>query len=500
MESEARYEANASRVAQMRTVDIAVIGAGTAGLSARDEIAKVTDSYVVIDGGTLGTTCARVGCMPSKALIQVANDFHRRQIFAEQGILGSSGLSLDRAKALTHVRQLRDAFVRGVLESMKDWRRTKFIPKHARFKDLHTLDLGDEKIRADAIVIATGSRPLRPQAWQTFSEHVLDTDLLFEQSTLPDRMAVVGLGPAGAEIGYALARLGIEIVAISLDKAIGGLSDPELQDYAALLASREMETVFAEAEPKGPVETGFAIAAGGRIWEVDKVVLSVGRRPNLAGLGLDQLEIDLDDQGVPMHDPETLRIGDTNIYIAGDASGGRAILHEANDEGRMAGYNAVHSDNHCFRRRVPLAITFTDPQIAVVGRSWRTLRNENIDFVKGTASFDRQGRAVIMREAQGRLHIFADCASGQLLGAELIAPAGEHLAHLLSCIMAQNLGLRDAFMLPFYHPTLEESLRTALHDAMSQMSARPPAIEILRCEGPPAGDKAPTDKQGRQQQ
>jgi pyruvate/2-oxoglutarate dehydrogenase complex dihydrolipoamide dehydrogenase (E3) component len=275
-----------------------------AGLSARAEVAKLTDNYVVIDGGALGTTCARVGCMPSKALIQVANDFHRRRKFAEQGILGASDLSVDRAKALAHVRRLRDAFVRGVRDSMKSWQYKQFISKHARFEDRQTLDLGDEKVQADRIIIATGSRPVRPKAWQPFDNYLLDTDSLFEQPTFPDRMAVLGLGPVGAEMGFALARLGVEVVAISLDKAIGGLSDPELQHYAAALTSQEMDTMFAAAEPIGPVEHGFAVAAGEREWEVDKVLLALGRAPNLVGLGLDQLGIDLDDQGRPSYDPK----------------------------------------------------------------------------------------------------------------------------------------------------------------------------------------------------
>ena len=95
----------------MRTIDVAIIGAGSAGIAARSEVARVTDDYLVIDHGTLGTTCARVGCMPSKAFIQVANDFHRRHVLEEMGVVGADGLSVDRGKVMAHVRRLRDAFV-----------------------------------------------------------------------------------------------------------------------------------------------------------------------------------------------------------------------------------------------------------------------------------------------------------------------------------------------------------------------------------------------------
>lgn len=113
----------------MKKVKVAIIGAGTAGLSARREVAKVTDSYVVIDNGPLGTTCARVGCMPSKVLIQVANDFHRRHKMAEMGILGGQDLSLDHKQVMKHVRKLRDRFVRSVVGGFEDWQTPTLFKK-----------------------------------------------------------------------------------------------------------------------------------------------------------------------------------------------------------------------------------------------------------------------------------------------------------------------------------------------------------------------------------
>ncbi|MCA9580192.1 MAG: FAD-dependent oxidoreductase, partial [Myxococcales bacterium] len=215
----------------MKSYDVAIIGAGTAGLSARREVAKVTDNYVVIDDGDLGTTCARVGCMPSKVLIQTANDFHRRKVFPELGIAGAEGLSLDVTAAMRHVRSLRDRFVRSVLADMEPWS-GKLIRRRAKFIDLHTLDLGDEQIRAERVVIATGTTPKVPKAWESLRHRLLDTDSLFEQQTLPKRMAVVGLGVIGLEIGQALSRWGIDVTAWTDAKALGGLSDPELQEYA----------------------------------------------------------------------------------------------------------------------------------------------------------------------------------------------------------------------------------------------------------------------------
>jgi dihydrolipoamide dehydrogenase len=187
----------------MKHYDVAIIGAGTAGLTARREVAKKTDNYIIIDDGPLGTTCARVGCMPSKVLIQVANDFDRRKKFAEMGISGADELSIDHKQVMQHVRKLRDRFVRGVFSGMDGWE-DKLVRKRATFVDANTLDLGDEQVRADKIIVATGSRPILPAQWQPFKEHLIDTNDFFELETLPKKVAVIGLGVIGRIFRFTL--------------------------------------------------------------------------------------------------------------------------------------------------------------------------------------------------------------------------------------------------------------------------------------------------------
>src|SRR5687768_16157828 len=121
----------------MKRFDVAIIGAGTAGLSARREVAKVTDNYVVIDGGELGTTCVRVGCMPSKVLIQVANDYHRRLVLKEEGIHGAEHLHVNQHEVMAHVRKLRDRFLRAMMTDMAEWTPTHLIRKRAKFAGLN---------------------------------------------------------------------------------------------------------------------------------------------------------------------------------------------------------------------------------------------------------------------------------------------------------------------------------------------------------------------------
>ena len=465
----------------MRELEVAIIGAGTAGLSARSEVAKLTENYLVFDGGKLGTTCARVGCMPSKVLIQVANDFHTRTKYAKRGIRGAEGLSIDDGAVLEHIRSLRDRFVRGVMGSFAKWESSHLVRHHATFVEPNVIQAGGELYRAKRFVIATGGRPSRPNAWQEFAPFLSDSDDVFEWQHLPKRLAVIGLGVIGVELGQAFARLGVEVIGISLDKAVGGLTDPTIQDYAVKAFSKEFP-IDTTGVKSLAIEGGALVVTtqSGR-YAVDRALVATGRSLNVQGLGLESIGVSLDQRGLPAFDEGTHRILGSDCYIAGDVDGTRPLLHEAADEGWIAGYNAVRPADTCFARRVPLSITFSEPNIALVGESWRSLQARGADFVSGAICFEGYGRAIIRLEEVGLGHIYVERTSGKLLGAEFFVPAGEHLAHLLAWAMAAGQTVDEALALPFYHPVFEEGLKSALRDARSQcdLAARP--LELFRC-------------------
>ena len=349
-----------------REVDVAIIGAGTAGLTAQEIIVEKTDSYVIIDDGPLGTTCARVGCMPSKALIAVADDFHKRLFFDEYGISGANELRPDYPRVMDRVRSLRDEFAGGVIHEMSPFM-DKLIRKRARFVDPNTLDLGDERIRAKRIIIATGSKPWIPENWQPYKDLIIDTDQFFELEDLPGKIAVFGLGPIGIELGQALHRLGVEVIAFSRRKTAGGLTDPDLQTYAFKHFSKEMNIKLGTAEIHRRSGSGVVVGCESGEWTVDRILLATGRRPAIQGLGLENLGVELDDRGMPPFDPGTLQIKDLPVFLAGDVNGQKPILHEAADDGTITGYNATADSISCFKKRTPLAITFSSPNIAIAG-------------------------------------------------------------------------------------------------------------------------------------
>jgi dihydrolipoamide dehydrogenase len=461
------------------TCDVAIIGAGTAGLAALREVRKHTERFVLINDGPYGTTCARVGCMPSKALIEAAKAFYRRTALAEFGIRGAETLAVDIPAVLARVRRLRDDFVAGTLKAT-DAIGDRSIAGRARFEGPDALIVDGRRIRAKRIILASGSRPVLPDAWRALGNRVLTSDTLFEQSHLPPRIAVVGLGPVGVEVGQAMARLGVQVSAFAMDTAIAGISDPEIQDVALGCLRSEFDIHLDSPADIEPAGEGIRVTAGETEVLADQVLAAIGRRPNVDDIGLDRLGVTLDEQGLPPFDPQTLQVSDLPVFIAGDVSGRLPVLHEAADDGHIAGRNATAPAPDCYVRRTPLAIVFTDPDLAVVGRRFASLRDG--EAIIGDVSFARQGRARTAEKNRGALRVYAERQSGRLLGAELCVPEGEHLAHLLALAVQQALTVQDLLRMPFYHPVLEEGLRTALRRLSKQLPENNMS-DLAACEG-----------------
>ena len=457
-----------------RYVDVAIIGSGTAGLNAMGQVRRAGKSFVLINGGEPGTTCARVGCMPSKALIQVADDLHAVGRLPRYGVTGGENPRPDGPRVLEHVRHIRDTLVDRVLSNSTDGLATDiFIQDYARLLEPTLVAVGDQRIRAGAVVIATGSRPLVPEAWRAFGDRILTSDDLFEQDDLPAAVAVIGLGVIGLELGQALRRLGVAVTGFDQLDTLGGISDPEVLAQAREILGKEFPLHLGQPATLAETSDGrLRVSAGEVSLVVDKVLCCIGRAPNVAGLGLECLGLPLDRRGLPPFDNRTMRVGDLPVYIAGDVDGERPILHEAGDEGKIAGYNAARQGHTAFRRKTPLGIIFSDPNIIAVGARFSEL--DPATTVVGQIRMAPVGRALTMGKTQGLLRIYADRASGRLLGAEMIGPKGENLAHGICWCIEQGLTVGQMLRLPFYHPVMEEALQAALYDAYRQVDAKNP--------------------------
>lgn len=453
---------------KVRRVDVAIVGAGSAGLAALREVRRATRNFILIDSGPLGTTCARAGCMPSKALVQVANDYERARL-AGRGIHGGKRLRLDMREALAWVRRLRDGFQAGPVLAAKSLR-GRFVRGRAELLSPHLLRVGKREYFAKRVILATGSRPVMPEEFRALGRRVVTTDELFELEDIPRRVGVVGLGSIGLELGQALSRLGCEVVAFDRSSGVGKFTDPAVNAYAARHFAREFPIHFNAKVALRARKGGIDVVSRGRAYPQDLVVASLGRRPNLDGMGLDSIGVALDESGVPAFDPRTMKVPGFPIFLAGDAGARRPLLHEAVDDGRIAGRNSVLRKPRLFERRAPLAVTFSEPNLATVGGAFAELKRGR--FVTGEARFESEARALIMGRNHGLLHVYARAADGRFLGAEMIGPGGEHLAHLMAWSLQRRLTVFEMLRMPFYHPTLEEGLRAALRDAARKVKAR----------------------------
>lgn len=483
-----------------RHVDIAIIGAGTAGLSAYREARKYTDNLVLIEGNTYGTTCARVGCMPSKLLIAAADHAHHA---SQNGVFGVDYQApvIDGSAVLKRIRNERDRFVGSVIDSINDFPSEHKVKAQAKFISTRELELTGadgsvSHMSAERIVIATGSAPVIPDFLQDIGKRLLISDDLFELDDLPKSIAIFGPGVIGLELGQALSRLGVRVAVFGKSGGLAFIKDPAISKYAdaefnhefCLDLNADINKVRAEKESviveyrhreKGMIEERF-----------DYVLAATGRRPNINALTLENADLELDHKGIPFHDRHTGQCGSSSIYIAGDVSNDLPLLHEAADEGRIAGSNAGRSlrnpdDVRAGLRRTPLSVVFTDPQIASVGQNLEEIRkNCSNCYAIGEVSFEDQGRARVMNKNRGLLRVYGEQGTGLLLGAEMFGPAAEHLAHQLAWVIQMRMTVTQILELPFYHPVLEEGIRTALRDLNYKLHKGAPAPEACLDCGP----------------
>lgn len=480
-------------------VDVAVIGGGTAGLGAFRAAKAHTDNVVMIEGSVYGTTCARVGCMPSKLLIAAAESVHQIEKAPRFGIHPQGEIKINGREVMDRVKRERDRFVGFVLESVDEIPAENKLSGYAKFIDDKTLVVGEHtQVTAKRIVIATGSRPAYPAVWNELGDKLIINDDVFEWDDLPESVAVFGPGVIGLELGQALHRLGVNVKIFGVGGQIGPLSDPEVMSYAEkafqdelyLDANVNVESMKRLKTPNGDkVEIQFVNHQGSlEIFIVDYVLAATGRRPNTDKLDIENTDVALDEKGVPTADPYTMQTSVEHIFIAGDASNQIPLLHEAADQGKIAGDNAGRfPDIRAGLRRSTISAVFTDPQIAMVGESYHQL-TERLGqcgcFATGEVSFENQGRSRVMLRNKGILHVYAEQGTGRFLGAEMIGPDAEHLAHLLAWAHQSKMTVSEMLDMPFYHPVIEEGVRTALRDVNAKLHLGPEMIKHCLDCGP----------------
>ena len=459
--------------------EVVVLGGGTAGMGAFRAARAHTDDVYLIESRHFGTTCARVGCMPSKLLIAAAEAAHHAAHTAPFGVHIDGDIRVNGVEVMQRVKAERDRFVGFVVEDVHEWPAARRIIGAARFIDAHTVQIDEHtQIQAQRIVIATGSRPIVLPQWQALGDKLLINDDVFAWDTLPESIAVFGPGVIGLELGQALQRLGVKVHIFGIGGGLGGISDPVVLQEACALFGEELNLhLDAQTEvsldANGKVVVNYRENGVSGSISADYLLAAIGRKPNTDNIGLENIDIERDERGVPKAHPLTMQTSSPHIFIAGDASNQLPLLHEASDQGKIAGENAgAYPAIKPGLRRSLIGVVFSDPQIAVIGMRYAQVRDSFKNpacVVVGEVSFKNQGRSRVMLKNRGHLRVYAEQGSGRFLGAEMVGPAAEHIAHLLAWAHQQKMTVQQMLEMPFYHPVIEEGLRTALRDVFTRL-------------------------------
>lgn len=459
--------------------DLIIIGAGTAGISAYNEAIKYTQNILIINDGSWDTTCARVGCMPSKLLISSANCMHDIQT-AEELALKHNAV-IDTSDVMQRVHVLRERFIRATLKGVDQWDSSHKISGKAKFIDPQTIEVNGQSYRAKSFIVAVGSRPnIDETLKQQLKEKYITSNEIFEFSQLPKSLAVIGSGIIAIELAQAMQRLGVQTTMFARSQKVGALTSPILQKLAQEQLSKELNIKFKtlpdeiEIQADKIIKINFTENDQTKSIEVEYVLGATGRQSNIDRLGLDQLNSTFKDiKNLPI-DKETKRLANLPIFIVGDAAPDAPIQHEAAHTGKQVVHNCLnYPEVKPISALIPLAIVFCHPEMAIVGKSFKQLEDQQIEFIRGFVSYENQGRALVLAENSGGIEVYIAKKSGKLLGAELFCSQAEHLAHLLAWMIDADQDIYQILKKPFYHPTLEEGLRTAFKHARRQLDALP---------------------------
>ena len=449
--------------------DVAIIGAGSAGLVAQSAAVAAGAKTVIIEAGEGGTTCARCGCMPSKLLLR-AGTAARALAEAKEFGIGAESVRVNGRAVMRRVRAERDHFVNAVLADVAKIPVSEKIAGHARFASIDRLVVDDRlEITAKSIVIAAGARPAVPHELAGLDDRTLTHETVFELRDLPKSIAIIGAGPLGLEFAVAFARLGVRTAVFDVATAIGGIEDADVREFAVRHLSNELKLHLGVEFKAKRRSDGVNIRwhgnddTGSSTFEY--VLAASGRPPHLDNLDLKITGLELNEKNIPIFDPDTMQCGSSSVFIAGDIDNDRPVLHEASRQGKVAGENAARFPKVLAEPASPtFAVVFTNPDIAKIGASLKEL---NGDGVEGKS--DDNGRARVDGANVGLIKIYARSSDGVIAGGEMFGLDVEHLAHLVAWTVQLKMKVKDILQLPFYHPTVEEGLRTALRDVMQKL-------------------------------
>ena len=450
-----------------------VIGAGPGGYVCAIRAGQLGLDTMIVEAGKPGGTCLNVGCIPSKAIIHAADEFLKvSEMAAGKDALGISlaNPAIDLKKTVAWKDRIVGRLNTGVSGLLKK-AGVKSVQGIARFRDGKTVavetETGEQVIRAEVIVIATGSAPVE-LPFLPFGGKVISSTEALSLKAVPSTLAVVGGGYIGLELGTAFAKLGASVTAIEALPRILPLYDAELTRPVTKRLAELGVTVMTGAKARGLSQSGEALvveAAGGKVEEIaaDRVLVTVGRRPATQGWGLE--EIDLDMAGPFIRIDERCRTSMRGIYAIGDVTGEPMLAHRAMAQGEMVAEIAAGMKRSWDKRCIP-AVCFTDPEVVTAGLSPDEARQTGAEIRIGQFPFSANGRAMTLQGEAGFVRVVARADNHLVLGIQAVGAGVSELSAAFALAIEMGARLEDIAGTIHAHPTQSEGFQEAALKAL----------------------------------
>lgn len=449
-----------------------IIGGGPGGYVCGIRAGQLGIDTVLVEKKRLGGTCLNVGCIPSKAVIHAADEFHRLTTFASKGALGITAESpkIDFAKTLEWKDGIVNRLNSGVAGLLKR-SRVRMFQGQARFMDGKTVvvdtDTGRQTIHAENIVIATGSVPVEIQSLP-FGGNVISSAEALSLDKIPEKLAIVGGGYIGLEIGTAFAKLGAKVTVVEATDRILPQYDAELtRPIMARLKALGVE-VLTNTSAKGLSTDGKALdvlLADGETHSIpaDRILVTVGRKPQTDGWGLSEIRLDMDGRFIRIDDK--CRTSMRGVYAIGDVTGEPMLAHRAMVQGEMVAEIIAGGKQAWDKRCIP-AVCFTDPEIVTVGLSPDEARKAGHNIQTGIFPFQANGRAMTIEREDGFIRVVARADNHLILGIQAVGVGISELSSAFALAVETGTRLEDIAGTIHAHPTLGEGFAEASMKAL----------------------------------
>lgn len=472
--------------------DVCVIGAGPGGYVAAIRAAQLGLSTVIIEREYLGGVCLNVGCIPSKAMISAAHFLHKAQHDSEAMGIEISGIKVNMKKLKDWKQSVCNKMSGGVSQLLKG-NKVEIISGEAKFKSVNELvvktEKGEQSVIAKNYIVATGSRPMEIPGFKADEKDVLTSTGALDLEAIPKKVVTIGGGYIGLEISSYLQKLGSEVTVLEAGEALlFGAADKECVKVVERKLKKSGVKVhtkaFAKSHSKKGNQLSVTATVGGKeqAFDCDKVLLTVGRKPNSDQMNLSSVGIKIDDKGFIVTNAQR-RTNIPNIFAIGDIAGQPMLAHKASYEAVMVA-EIISGQNRVYDAKTVPAVIFTDPEIASAG--WtedQCKQNGHNDLKIGKFPFAANGRAVALIETDGFIKIIADAKTHIVLGVHIVGPEASNL--ISEAVLAIEMGARleDLALSIHPHPTLgetmmeaaEATLGHAIHTINKPIAGRPRA-------------------------